>query len=108
MSVAELLCMSERRGGGGGRGGARRRRRARSGREHRRGRKPWESERVQGKVGAMHVALGVDSSSGKQAGGGRARAWARRPHARPPGKGEDDREEPLVGWAGQLQCWAGW
>ena len=56
----------------------------------------------------MHVALGADSSSGKQAGGGRTRARTRRPRARPPGKGEDDREEPLVGWAGQLQCWAGW
>ena len=21
---------------------------------------------------------------------------------------EDDREEAVVGWAGQLQCWAGW
>ena len=48
------------------------------------------------------VALGDDSSSGKQAGGGRTRAHARRPRARPPGKGGDDREEPLVGWAGHL------
>ena len=68
-----------------------------------------ESERAsRGKVGVIHVALGADSSSGKQAGGDRTRARARRPRARPPGKGEDDREEPLVGWAGQLQCWAGW
>ena len=56
----------------------------------------------------MHVVLGADSSSGKQAGGGRTHARTRRPRARPSGKGEDDREEPLVGWAGQLQCWAGW
>ena len=62
---------------------------------------------VQGEVGPMHVALGADSSSGKQARGGQTRAHARRPSTRPSGKGKDDREEAVVGWAGQLQCWAG-
>ena len=74
-------------------------------REQRRGRKPWESERVQGKVGAMHVALGVDSSSGKQARGGRTRARARRPRARPPGKGKTTGRSPW--WAGPASYSAG-
>ena len=60
-----------------------------------------EVQAVEGKC----VALRDDSSSGKQAGGGRTRARARRPRARPPGKGKTTGRSPW--WAGPASYSAG-
>ena len=61
--------------------------------------------------GVHGVAREVQGDLGEwQVGGGRG-ACACMAATRPPAywqEVEDDREEPLVGWAGQLQYWADW
>ena len=62
-----------------------------------------KSERGQGLRGVTRESQGVEGE--RQAGGGRG-ACARTAATRPPAywqEVEDDREEPLVGWAGFAQ-----
>ena len=60
-----------------------------------------ESERV---CGAAWRLQGVVEAS-REAGGGRGGIGAR--HRAASVRGEDDDTGEVVGWAGQLQCWAG-
>ena len=89
----------------GGDGGAR----GREGEGARGGDEHGESERAS--RGPRGVSRGSRKRAGRQeeveAGGGRG--CTRRRHASAYWREEEgDREEAVVGWAGQLQCWAGW
>ena len=106
--------MSERLRDGCGRASAGRRRRAPFGRGREReqrgiGTEGRSEESERGSQGLRGVA-GGDQGRRRQPGREEvagARGRARRARARPPGREEDDRGVAVVGWAGQLKCWAG-
>ena len=83
----------------------------RSGREQRgEGRELQGGEKCRGSRGVRGDVQSVQASRGRgrQGGGVASSAASRCPSSAYWHEEEGDREEAVVGWAGQLQCWAGW